>query len=258
MKNILLVNDDGIHSPGLAALHTLFAAQSDFKVRVIAPDGQRSAGGQAITLFSPIRITEFGSDRFAIDASPADCVYLGMKYFDDQIDLVVSGINSGQNMGVDIYYSGTVAAAREAIISGIPAMAVSLSTKDAGADFSPAAECALKYARFLFEHPLPKGTLLNINLPNLPAKAIRGVKMTRLGRRVYLDGIDKRANPFGQKYCWRICEDLSHNPCAGGDLDAVEAGYIALTPIQLDATDYASASAMAKLIGCAADGLGDG
>lgn len=258
MKNVLLVNDDGIHAPGLAALYALFSAQSDLRVRVIAPDGQRSAGSHAITLFSPIRLTEYGADRFAIDGSPADCVYLGVKYFGEPIDLVVSGINSGMNMGADVYYSGTVAAAREAIISGIPAIAVSLSSKDSGADFSAAAECALEYARFLFAHPLPPRTLLNINLPNIPAREIRGVKIARMGNRVYHDGIDKRENPFGQKYCWRVCEDLTHDPCPSGDMDAVAAGYIAITPIKMDATDYDAARALAALIPSAAGTIQEG
>jgi 5'-nucleotidase len=248
MKHILLANDDGIDAPGLAALYALFSAQKDMHVHVIAPDGQRSAGGHAITLWSSISLRDYTPDRIAISGTPADCVKLAEAYISEPIDLVVSGINNGQNMGADIYYSGTVAAAREAAIYGVPGMAVSLSTKDPDADYSAAAEYALKYARVLFEHPLPKGTLLNVNIPNLPADKIRGVKLARLGRRVYKDSIDPRTTPFGQRYCWRICKELSHTPYDGGDIDAVEAGYVALTPVKLDATDYESAHALAKAL----------
>jgi len=250
MKHVLLVNDDGIHAPGLAALCARFSAESDMQVHIIAPDGQRSAGGHAITLWSPILLYEHGADRYAISGSPADCVKLGQAFLNTPIDLVVSGINNGQNMSVDVYYSGTVAAAREAVINGIPAMAVSLSTKDTDADYSTAAEYALRYARVLFEHPLPAGTLLNVNIPNLPEAEIRGVKMTRFGQRVYIDGADMRESPFGQSYFWRICKDLRHAPQEGGDIDAVEAGYVSITPIKLDATDYEAARALAEIIPC--------
>jgi len=249
MKHILLANDDGIDAPGLAALYALFSRQKDMRVRVIAPDGQRSAGGHAVTLWSPIHLRDYNPDRIAISGTPADCVKLAEAYFSEPVDLVISGINNGQNMSVDVYYSGTVAAAREAVIYGVPGMAVSLSTKDTAADYSIAAEYALKYARMLFDHPLPAGTLLNLNVPNLPAAKIRGVKLTRFGQRVYRDGIDTRVSPFGQRYCWRICKELCHTPCEGGDIDAVEAGYVSLTPLKLDTTDYESLRVLEGIIG---------
>ena len=248
MKHILLANDDGIDSPGLAALYAVLSAQKDMRVRIIAPDGQRSAGGHAVTLWSPIRLRDYDPDRIAIDGTPADCVKLAEAYFDEPVDLVISGINNGQNMSVDIYYSGTVAAAREAVIYGTPGMAVSLSTKDTAAEYTTAAEYALRFARLLFEHPLPGGTLLNVNVPNLSADKIRGIKLTRLGQRVYKDGIDMRSSPFGQRYCWRICELLSHTPFEGGDIDAVEAGYVSVTPIKLDATDYESIRVLSDVL----------
>jgi 5'-nucleotidase len=217
-------------------------------VRVIAPDGQRSAGGHAVTLWSPIRLRDYDANRIAIDGTPADCVKLAEAHFNEPIDLVVSGINNGQNMSIDVYYSGTVAAAREAVIYGIPGMAVSLSTKDGDADYTVAAEYALKFARMLFEHPMPRGTLLNVNIPNLSASEIRGIRLTRFGERVYKDGVDMREAPFGQRYCWRVCEELRHAPCEGGDIDAVEAGYVSLTPMKLDVTDYESLRTLENII----------
>ncbi len=242
MKHILLVNDDGIDAPGLAELERVFGAQSDMRVSVIAPDRQRSANSHYVNLWSPLRLKEHGPARYAIDGTPADCVKLGHFFLESPVDLVVSGINSGQNMGVDVYYSGTVAAAREAVINGLQGMAVSLSSKDEGADYRYAARVALEQARMLLSHPLPAGTLLNVNVPDLPESEIRGIRVTRLGNRVYRDGLDRRLTPFGQTYFWLSCDGMSFTPCENGDLDAVHAGYVAVTPLALDATDYASLS----------------
>lgn len=249
MKHILLVNDDGIEAPGLAELERAFRAQPEMRVSVIAPDRQRSANSHYINLWSPLRLKEYGPERYAIDGTPADCVKLGCSFFDSPLDLVVSGINSGQNMGVDVYYSGTVAAAREAIINGVPGMAVSLSSKDEGADYRYAARLALEQARMLLTDPLPAGTLLNINVPDLPEDRVAGIRVTRLGNRVYRDGLDRRLTPFGQTYFWLSCDEMSFTPCDNGDIDAVEAGYVSLTPLTLDATDYASLSLLTERIG---------
>ncbi|HOG64365.1 MAG TPA: 5'/3'-nucleotidase SurE [Spirochaetota bacterium] len=245
MKHILLVNDDGINAPGLAELERVFKTQPDFAVSVIAPDRQRSANSHFVNLWSPLRLSEHGPARYAIDGTPADCVKLGHFFLETPVDLVVSGINSGQNMGVDVYYSGTVAAAREAIINGLQGMAVSLSSKDEAADYRFAAKVALEQARVLLERPLPAGTLLNVNVPDLPETGIRGVKVTRLGKRVYRDGLDRRMTPFGQTYFWLSCDGMSFTPCEDGDLDAVHAGYVSLTPVLLDATDYRSLESLA-------------
>jgi 5'-nucleotidase len=193
-------------------------------------------------------LTEYGPARFAIDGTPADCVKLAHFFLETPIDLVVSGINSGQNMGVDVYYSGTVAAAREAVINGLPGMAVSLSSKDETADYRFAARTALEQARLLLSHPLPAGSLLNVNVPDLPEAEIRGLRVTQLGRRVYQDGLDRRRTPFGQTYFWLTCDEMKFAPSDNGDMDAVHAGYVAITPIALDATDYTSLKHLAGLI----------
>ena len=250
MKHVLLVNDDGISAPGIAALIDVFSAEPDLRVSVMAPDRQRSANSQYIHLWEPLRMQETGKDRYAIDGTPADCVKLAHFFFEDPIDVVVSGINSGENMGVDVYYSGTVAAAREAVMNGIQGLAVSLSSKDPDADYGPAARLALKYARLLLAHPLPSGTLLNMNVPLLPREQLRGERFTRLGHRLYAEGIDRRVTPFGQTYFWLNCANMSYKPLDGSDLDAVAEGYVALTPVKLDATDY---GALERLVAAASD-----
>lgn len=231
---ILLTNDDGIDAPGIAALENAFRSESDWEVIVVAPDGQRSASGHAMNMFNPLRLTRTEADRHAIDGTPADCVKVGYHHFCPEVALVVSGINSGPNMSVDTFYSGTVAAAREAAINGIPGIAVSMNNWMGGGDYRAAARIAALYARWVLQHGLKKGVYLNINVPDCPVGEMGGVRVTTLGKRVYNETMEVRKNPYGQTYFWLGCGDLGYDPVPGSDLDAVAEGYISVTPLGLD------------------------
>jgi len=241
--NILLTNDDGVHADGLFAAKT--ALEQVGTVHVIAPDRPRSACGHSITLHKPLRADcvrlRDGSFAHASSGTPTDCVSLGLLgVVQEKVDLVVSGINKGPNLGWDLTYSGTVSAAMEAAISGIPSIAISVATYGSDADYSLAARVVVQLARVLQEHKLPESTLLNVNVPPLPLDRIRGILITRQGKRRYSGNIEKRIDPTGRAYYW-LGGDLPVDTMdEGTDVKAVAEDYISVTPVHLDLTDHSA------------------
>jgi len=237
---ILITNDDGIYAEGIYALAT--ALKKAGNVTVVAPDTQRSAVGHAITITDPLRVTEarrngkfFG---YAASGTPADCVKLGIKaIMKKRPDLVVSGINLGGNQAYNILYSGTVSGATEGALLGIPSVAVSLDTF-VKPDFGPAADFALKLTNLLKKRTMPAGTLLNVNLPNIPARRIKGVRVTNQSLTSFNDWFDKRKDPHGNTYYWMTGDYKPKDADKASDLNALRDGYISVTPIHFDLTDY--------------------
>lgn len=243
-KHILVTNDDGVHAPGLLALVREMRRLG--KVSVLAPDRNWSGGGHVKTLDRALRVKEVrladGTQAFASDGAPSDCVALAaLDFFKEPIDLVVSGINAGANLGHDVTYSGTVTAAMEAVIAGVPGIAVSLETVDGhigDVDYGPAARAASKVVRQVIENGLSHEILLNINVPFLPGDKLRGVILTRQGLRVYHSRLDERIDPRGKPYYWIGGEAPTGVPERGTDVGALAEGFVSVTPLQLDLTAY--------------------
>lgn len=235
MARILVSNDDGYHSEGIHVLAD--ALESLGEVWVVAPDRENSAVSHALTLHRPLRLVRLSARRYAVDGTPTDCVTLGICQIlrDRPPDLVVSGINFGANMGDDVHYSGTVSAAFEAAIMGIPAIAVSQVLGERFS-FLPAGEVARHLARLVLERGLPKGTLLNVNVPPTPP---RGLRFTRLGKRRYTEGVVEDTDPRGRVCYWIGGGDPVWEHLPGSDFVAVAEGYASVTPLQLDMTDEA-------------------
>jgi 5'-nucleotidase len=237
---ILVTNDDGINSPGLLALKK--AAERLGEVTVVAPDHNWSAAGHTKTMHKPLRVNETalsdGSKAYTTTGAPSDCVALALLGLIDRTpDLVISGINYGCNLSYDLTYSGTVSAAMEGVIFGVRSIAVSLD-KFEDADFTFAAEVAAQLATRLLESDLPPTTLLNINVPALPRSEIRGTRITRLGQRVYRDVLVKRQDPYGRNYYWIGGQPPDGIREEGTDVWAVANGYVSVTPVHLDMTNY--------------------
>lgn len=237
---ILLTNDDGIAAPGLSALYREMKALGE--ITVVAPDSERSAVGHAITLSDPLRVAEYSRNGrffgYAVSGTPADCVKLAYwSLLESPPDLVVSGINRGANTGINVIYSGTVSAATEATMLGIPAFAVSLATFEQP-DFSYAAKFARKLARIVLRHDLPQGTFLNVNVPPVPEDKIRGVAITRQGLAVYDEKFEKRLDPQKRVYYWLtgVKREIEDDP--GVDDRAVLENMVSITPIHYDLTNY--------------------
>lgn len=241
--HILVTNDDGVQAPGLLAL-----AQEMRKignVSVFAPDRNWSASGHVKTMHRPLRIRETtladGTSALMTDGAPSDCVALALLGHLDKVDLVVSGINPYANIGDDITYSGTVTAAMEAAIANIPGIAVSLHTTSSfkgERDYGPAARAARKIAEKVFQNGLPPRLTLNVNVPNLPDDEIKGYQITRQGIRIYKDELVVREDPHGRPYYWIGGEYPTAHLEDDHDYHAIEHGYVSITPIQLDLTDY--------------------
>jgi 5'-nucleotidase len=243
-KHILVTNDDGVLAPGLLALTREMRKLG--KVSVLAPDRNWSGGGHVKTLDRALRVKEVrladGTQAFASDGAPSDCVALGtLGYFKEPIDLVVSGINAGANLGHDVTYSGTVTAAMEAVIAGIPGIAVSLETMDnhiGDIDYGPAARATSKVVHQVIENGLSHEILLNINVPFLPGNKIRGVVLTRQGLRVYHSRLDERIDPRSKPYYWIGGDAPTGVPERGTDVGALAEGFVSVTPLQLDLTAF--------------------
>ncbi|GAB4252053.1 MULTISPECIES: 5'/3'-nucleotidase SurE [Deferrisoma] len=234
---ILLSNDDGIHAPGLATLARALSVLG--RVVVVAPDRERSAVGHALTLHRPLRLTPIRDDWFAVDGTPTDCVHLGLHgLLETAPDLVVAGINHGPNLADDLTYSGTVAVALEGTLMGVPSFAVSV-TADAEARFGAAAEVAVRVARTVAKRGLPAGTFLNVNVPSADGYSeIKGIRVTRQGKRVYGSGVVRKHDPRGREYFWIGVRELGRVERTGDtDVEAVEQGYASVTPIRTDLTD---------------------
>jgi 5'-nucleotidase len=236
---ILVTNDDGIHARGITILAEELCKIGT--VTVVAPDRERSAVGHALTLHHPLRAMEMSPSVFAIDGTPTDCVNLGLhNLMDFKPDLVVSGINRGANLGDDVTYSGTVSAAMEATLMGIPAFAVSLVTGMTDGNYFPAAVFASKLAQKIFENGLPADTFLNVNIPDRPDCELLGPMITRQGKRRYEGLIVDKIDPRGRKYYWIGNGEQTFMDIEGTDYYAVSRGYISITPLHLDLTNYNS------------------
>jgi 5'-nucleotidase len=233
---ILVTNDDGIQSPGLLALRQ--ALDTVAETVVVAPERNWSAASAARTLYDPLRIDMVamadGREAFVCTGTPGDCVALALLGFLERTpDLVVSGINIGPNLGNDVSYSGTVAAAREGTMMGVPSIAVSLNARR-DADFRPAAEIAARLAVAAVEHNLTPEIVLNVNVPS---GEIRGIAVTHLGRRIYRDALVVRHDPRGRPYYWLGGDEPEGDLTEGTDTAAVANGYVSLTPIHFDLTN---------------------
>lgn len=248
MKHILVTNDDGVLAPGLLALAQEMRKLG--KVTILAPDRNWSGGGHVKTLDRALRVREFrledGTQAFASDGAPSDCVALAtLGYFKEPFDLVVSGINIGANLGHDVTYSGTVTAAMEAVIAGVPGVAVSLEVPEGFVgqmDFAPAAHAAGMAVGNVLENGLPAETLLNINVPFLKTEEMRGFRITRQGLRVYHSRLDERIDPRGRPYYWIGGDAPTGVSEPGTDVGALAEGYVSITPLQLDLTAYKALS----------------
>jgi 5'-nucleotidase len=237
---VLITNDDGIHSPGLRALAEAFAGNHD--VAVVAPEHERSATGHAITLHKPLRARPSqtfasGVVAWATNGTPADCVVLGVRQLlDHPPDIVLSGINVGPNLGRDVTYSGTVSGALEGAILGVPSVAVSVASF-VDARFDVAAPFAARLAQHIVDRKLTGDAVFNVNVPNLAADVITGVAITRQSARRYLSRLEKRTDPRGQSYYWLAGEREPADDAEGTDGWAIAAGFISVTPIDLNMTD---------------------
>lgn len=231
MKTILVTNDDGMYGPGL---YPLIRELKKLKLPVVAvvPDKERSGTSHSITLHKPFRVKKVTAGVFCANGTPADCVRYGVRSLvNGQVCLVVSGINAGPNLGQDVVYSGTVAGAREGALLKIPAMALS-TAENAQADFTAAARVALRIARAMLAHEFPEHVYLNVNVPNKP----RGIRVARLGQRVYDQTIECRTDPRGQKYYWLAGKTVRGVHQQGTDYTTVKHSYASLTPLKLDPT----------------------
>jgi len=239
--NILVTNDDGINATGITIL--VQSLEHLGEIVVVAPDREQSAVGHALTLHQPLRAAKLGRNRFAVDGTPTDCVNLGIhSLLPFKPDLVISGINHGGNLGDDVTYSGTVSAAMEATLMGIPAFAVSLVSNGEGANFSSAGAIAAKLACIIGERGLPGDTFLNVNVPDLPAELIKAPLITSQGKRRYGGMIIDKIDPRGRNYYWIGTVDVDFYDLAGTDYYAVSRGHVSITPLHLDLTNYQSFS----------------
>ena len=240
-RHILVTNDDGIDADALPPLADALARVGE--VEIIVPERNWSGASHSITLFRPLRVRptklRSGHAAYMTDGSPTDCVRLAaLGFLRHKPDLIVSGINRGANMGDDITYSGTVAAAMEGLLSNIPSIAISIGAFGGDTDYSSAASFAALLAGNILERGLPPDTLLNVNVPPLPRDQIAGVEVTRLGKRTYRDQLIERLDPYGNPYYWVGGPSVSEEAEPGTDVAAMLAGKISVTPIMLDMTNH--------------------
>ena len=238
--HILLTNDDGYNAPGIQTLYRTLRSQTKHDISIVATEGQRSASGHSITLFQPLFLTEhnLGGEQkgYAISGTPSDCVKLAIQgKLVSKPDLIISGINLGPNLGTDIFYSGTVSAAMEGVLLGVPALAVSLASFEF-LNFEPAATFLAEQLDFFVQHNL--GGLMNINIPGKPRAEWSGVKVTRLGKAVYENVFERRVDPHGRTYYWQ-CGSLTQDLESDTDLRAIQEDFISITPMHSDLTDFA-------------------
>jgi len=237
---ILLTNDDGIYARGL---HSLMRELSSIaELYVVAPDRERSGTGHSITVFEPIRVVKTNmaeaDGAWIVGGTPVDCVKLGISRLVDNVDFVVSGINHGPNLGTDVLYSGTVSAAAEGVIMGVPSIAVSLNSYDEDMEFSFAARFTRNVVRVAMKRGIEKKTLINVNIPPVTEKDIKGIRITKLGVRNYDNLFEERRDPRGNTYYWLGGGVIKEEQEPESDVLATQEGYISITPIHLDLTDY--------------------
>jgi len=237
--NILLTNDDGIHAEGLWALEKALA--SEHRTTVVAPDIERSAVGHSITLIHPLRVNRIqtnGGRGYAVSGTPADCVKLAVvEIMESRPEMVVSGINPGPNVGINLNYSGTVSAAKEAALMGIPAIAVSQNPNPSN-EYKVAANFVGILIAKIMENGLPQGTFLNVNVPACPQDQIKGVRVTRQGISRLQEAFYKRTDPRNQTYYWQGAETQIFDQDPDTDGAVLCTNYISITPVQCDMTDY--------------------
>ena len=234
---ILLSNDDGIRSEGLKVLYEKLSEFAD--VIVVAPDRERSAVGRALTLHRPLRCEQVDENWYAVDGTPTSCVYIGVHAImnGQKPDMIIGGINRGPNLGEDITYSGTVSVAMEGALLGIPSIAFSLATFK-NFQWDSAGEWAKRIVLRAYEQGIPEKCCLNVNIPNLPYEEIRGIKITKQGKKAYSEKVEERRDPWGRIYYWIGGEEPNWKAEPGTDYWAIKNGYISITPVHLDLTDY--------------------
>jgi len=242
---ILLCNDDGIRSDGVQQLARAVEPLGD--VYVVAPDREQSAVSHSLTLHRPLRVEQIAPRQYAVDGTPTDCVNLAVSgLLPGRPGLVLSGINKGANLGDDITYSGTVSAAMEGTLLGIPSIALSLVAREHFA-FDAAAEFAARLAAQVIAHPFPVETLLNVNVPAVPRERMRGYRITRQGKRRFSEALVEKIDPRGKKYYWIGGDELDFVDEPGTDFAAIQDGAVSITPIHLDLTHYPSFEALGGL-----------
>ncbi|MFY2764205.1 5'/3'-nucleotidase SurE [Arenimonas sp. MALMAid1274] len=253
---VLVSNDDGVEAPGIRVLaEGLRAAGHD--VTVVAPDRDRSGASNSLTLDQPIRVKALGDQVWRVAGTPTDCVHLALAgMLDLDPDIVVSGINTAANLGDDVIYSGTVAAAMEGRFLGLPAIAMSLVTFDqSGRHYDTAARAAVEITARLLVDPLPADTILNVNVPDLPYEQIKGFEVTRLGHRHRAEPCIEQTDPRGRAMWWIGPPGPEQDAGPGTDFHAVRHGYISITPIHVDLTRYQALEKVASWVGALGQGL---
>ncbi len=233
---ILVSNDDGVYSKGIRALAAALRKVAD--VVVVAPDREKSAASHSLTLHRPLRVSKISPKVYSVDGTPTDCITLGIYgILKRKPDLIISGINKGGNLGDDVHYSGTVSAAIEGAIAGVPSVAMSLVARDKYI-FGPAAEFAVKIAKKVYKEGLPKGMILNVNVPNLAESDLKGYAWTKLGKRNYGDIIVEKMDPRGKTYYWLGGDETGFEDIEGSDCNAILSRKITITPLQMDMTSH--------------------
>lgn len=245
MKHILLTNDDGIHAPGL---QLLFKQSRELgRITIIAPEHDSSAASHSLTMNRPLRVREIAENVYAINGTPTDCITIGIgKILPQKPDLVISGINPGPNLGDDVSYSGTVSAAIESTMLGIPAIAVSLAGESDPLHYETAADFTIRLAQIILAMGLPRDTLLNVNVPNTPVDRIEGILFTRRGRRLYEDAIKETHDPWGRKHYWIGGGTPSFDAGEDTDSAAISVNKVSITPMHLDPTNYEALKLLRK------------
>jgi 5'-nucleotidase len=233
---ILISNDDGVLAPGIEILAEEISKIAE--VDVIAPDRNRSGASNSLTLLNPLRVRRLSNGAHSVDGTPTDCVHLALTgYFSEKYDMVISGINDGSNLGDDVLYSGTIAAAMEGCNLGVPAMAVSCVSPDCK-NYHTAAVFARKIATQVLQNNLPSMTMLNVNVPDLPISEIKGIEITRLGTRHNAESTKELKDPRGRTIYWIGEPGKEADAGEGTDFYAVKRGFISVTPLHLDMTNY--------------------
>jgi len=241
---ILVTNDDGVHGRGIE--HLVRALSGLGEVYVVLPDQQRSSTSHSLTLDKALRVQKLEDKKFLVNGTPSDCVRLGiLGLIKGDVDLVVAGINNGPNLGDDITYSGTVGAALEGTLLEVPSFALSL-VLTGGYHFEVAANFACFLTEKIIQQGLPKNVYLNVNVPDLALEEIRGVEITKQGKRIYGKEILERMDPRGEKYYWIAGENISGISEEGTDIAAIKHSKISITPLSVDRTDYKMVEALKK------------
>lgn len=246
---ILITNDDGIRAEGIR--HLVEVARQFGQVKVVAPNSERSCCSHAMTMREPLRVTPYewdGCEAYEVNGYPVDCVNIGLEVaYPDGCDLVLSGINLGPNLGFDITYSGTAAGAMEGTINSIRSIALSMALFVSGAPlyYETGSQWFAENWEMLVNAPQAPLTFLNVNIPAMPHDELRGYRLATMGRRVYQESIERREDPWGNTYFWQGSAVVMHPEQPGTDVEAINEGYVSITPITLDWTNHAHVRTLA-------------